>query len=597
MRSDPNLKGLNSESLYAHPESRAHLRESARRDGTWEVGAIPLPSSIETDPDARPVVTMVVTRNCVLALDMLTTLSGEADAVAAALHRVLEDAMRLTGARPRFLNVVYPEEAAELALLLDGSGIEVEALGTFDRLHDPARAMVEDISGTEIWPPMSAPDTWSAWGLPDADVAALFRAAAEFFRAAPWTVLSDGMPLAIQPREGSPRGASVMGQGGEVFGLAVYPEAENLVAFLETVSFGDEGLDPMDALRGRSITLLFDNAHELPRPMRREVARKGWPVASPSAYPTLVALNTPGGGVARSDLRMLSEALTLIPEYLDARERADADGVPLPRWTSPDTGTEVYELFGPESSDPPPVLEPGYARGPEARPGTFLALEEDADASAPEGSVREAYAAGIDIVNDFGSSLHRQGLTEPTIMTHVRNAAEFVYFLVVVEGVALNGLHERDLRSFLLDWHPLHTEGGRTRARRMPVSLDRFFRFLEREVGIECPWAAAVLDDRDLIETRLETAPAGDLLDLEVRMWRDPVLDDMEYRLLRPHMGEVPPPLSEEDSIRAINRLRELTRTWLVWRDELIESGEDDGDRLWDLLVERQRAWVKKRRR
>lgn len=277
------------------------------------MGAIALPSNIETEPNARPVVTMVATRDCVLAVDMLTSLSGEPDAVAAALHHVLEDAMRLTGARPHFLHVVHPEEAMALAPLLDGSGIEVEALGIFDRLHDPARTMVEDLSGAPIWPPMSKPDTWSAWGLPDADLAALFRDAAEFFRAAPWTVLSDGIPLTFQPREGSPR-------------------------------------------------------------------------------------------------------------------------------------------------------------------------------------------------------------------------------------------------------------------------------------------AGAVLDERDLIEYRLETAPSGELLDPDVRMWRDPFLDDMEYRLLRPYMDQVLPTLGEEDNIRAINGLRELTRSWLLWRDELIESGEDDGDRFGELLVGRQRGWMQKRR-
>jgi hypothetical protein len=105
---------------------------------------------------------------------------------------------------------------------------------------------------------------------------------------------------------------------------------------------------------------------------------------------------------------------------------------------------------------------------------------------------------------------------EQTVVTHVKNAAAFVRFLVTVEAVPLAGLHERDLRAFLMDWHPRTFEGGLTRARRMPVSLDRFFEFLEREIGLECPWAAVVLDDRDLIQLRLETAPEGSLLDPKV---------------------------------------------------------------------------------
>ncbi len=68
----------------------------------------------------------------------------------------------------------------------------------------------------------------------------------------------------------------------------------------------------------------------------------------------------------------------------------------------------------------------------------------------------------------------------------------------------------------------------------------------------------------------------------------------MEYRLLRPDLDEALSSLDEEDQFGAVNGLRELTRNWLLWRDELIESGEDEGDRLWELLVERQRVWMQK---
>ncbi len=368
------------------------------------MGAIALPLSIDTEPNARPVVTMVATRDSVLAVEMHSTLSGEPDAVATALHQVIEDAMRLTGTRPLFLNVVHQEEAEALAPLLDGSGIDVRSLGIFDRLSDPARAMVEDLSGAPIWPPMSMPDTWSAWGLPEADVAALFRAAAEFFRAAPWTLVSEGTPLIFRPREGSPWAGAVLGQGGDVFGLALYPEAEELMYLLEDAYFAEDGLDSMGE---RAITVLFERAQELPRPMQREVAGKGWPVASPSGYPTLAALNTPGGGVTRSDLRKLTEALSLVPRFLEAGASTDPDEALLPTWTSPETGTVVSELFDMEPDFPPLVLEPGYAQGPAARPGSFVALDEDLGDSDRVHGFEEVYQAGIDHVNEFGSSLLR----------------------------------------------------------------------------------------------------------------------------------------------------------------------------------------------
>jgi hypothetical protein len=298
--------------------------------------------------------------------------------------------------------------------------------------------------------------------------------------------------------------------------------------------------------------------------------------------------------VSRADLRVLTEALTLVPRFLAAGGGDDAGGALLPEWTSPETGTVVFPLFatGPGGPFGPPLsLEPGYARGRAARPGVFLVLEEGGEEPGP--AVEEAYRDGIAAVNAFGRDLDRNGMSEATILTHVRNAAEFVQFLVTMEAVPLAGLHERDLRSFLLDWHPRTHEGGVTRARRMPVSLDRFFEFLGRHEGLWCPWAADVLADRELIELRLETAPGGSELDPEVLAWRAPFLADLEQRLLRPHLEEVHASWVREEPTRAMNLVRELSRSWLLWRDELIESGvQEAGSELRDLLLERQRDWM-----
>lgn len=590
-----------SETLFADPEVRAQLKASARRDRTWEAAAIPLPSAIESDPECRPVVMMVGTRDAVLALDSLERLSGETEAVASAIHQVLEDAMRLTGTRPSFLNVAHVEVALALTPLLEGSGIQVEALGGLDRLHDPARAMVEDLSGVDLWPPMSRPESWAAWQLPDAEVAALFRAAADFYRGAPWTSFSDGIPLAFEPDDGSTWAGAVMGQAGQTYGLALYENPDDLFRF-----YGDEppagdgdDLEVLNALTGRVLTLLFDEARDLPRPMRREVARKGWEVASPSAYPILIVMNTPGGGLSLADLRWLTEALTLVPRFLAETERAEADGTWLPEWRNPETGTLVYSLFGDDEVGVPLALEPGYARGPAAEPGAFLTLEEGTSAEEGEGlppDFVQAFRTGIDIVNEFGMALERKGMGEATIVTHVRNAADFLRFLVTVEAVPLTGIHERDLLGFLMDWHPRNFDGGLTRARRMPVSLDRFFEFLDSHIGLQCPWASEILAERDLIELRLEEAPRGDIMDPEVRAWRAPHMQEVDMRLLRPALEEVQASIREMDPDRAVNLLRELGRSWLLWRDEFIESGLDEAsDELWDRLLERQRSWMEER--
>ncbi len=580
--------------FYESASQLTKLRESARRDRTWEVTAVPLPAALNDDPDARPVVLMAATRDVVLAVDVVDRLSGEPEAVAEALLGILRRAMEQGRTRPRRVTSHHPEVARALAALLADSGPEVCSIETRDRTYGPARGLIADMMGGDLWPPMSTPATWGAWDLRDEALRELFSAAAAFYRDRPWRSIPDGAALDVRFPDGAAWGGSVMGNAGEVFGLSLYQDPAEL---LEVYDYLDPA-EAFDRMKGRVVSLMFEAADELPRPMRRELGRKGWEVADPTAYPVLNAINTPGGGVSLADLERLTEALRAIPRWIEGTE-------------PPDGAAEVTRLGGPDAAFFHPTLRPAGPRGSGARPGDFLALPEehsdsDADQGGPglgepdtygpiPGDPSDALVAAAAharlLVQDFAAELDRSGLGHETVRSHALNVSALLRFLLEVRGIPVGGISEGDLREFLHDWHPRHFDDGLTVARRMPVSLKRFFRYLEREEDLQLPWAGPILEDRGYIRLRMDSCPGSDPDDPRVSEWRLEVMDELERRLLRPDLGGYDELSVEGGVSRRINLTRQLERSWVVWRDELIEEGVDDPLELVADLVQRQSAW------
>lgn len=575
------------EALYADPERAADLRRAAREDPTWEVAAIPIPTIFENEPEARPVLVLVATRDAVLSFDLLSGLSGEPEDVAEAMATQLRQAMRLSETEPRWVEVVHEEVAEALRSRKKNEGFQVRSTGALGRAWDPARSLVETMSGVSLWPPMSAPATFAAWGLPEQDVEELFRVAAGFFRAAPWEHLADADPLQLRFADGVSRVGTVLGAGGEVMGFTLYEELGDLLQIYEA---GDARAI-QDHLEGAVLTVLFHDADELPRPMRREVARRGWEVASPSGYPVLTALNTPGGGIRRDGLHRLTEAMAVALRFVEHLRRTGG-GAARARWTDPESGTRVTPVQPSRPIDELPPLRSGAPQGPGARPGAVRSAPSGSD--SPTRDAEEAFTgmAQLTYVLEFAKVLEEEGLGEATVRTHANNAEQFVRFLAFWEYVPVAAVHERDLRLFLHDWHPRHYDGGVTQARRVAVSLDRFFRFLDEEMGIRCPWAGEILDDREFIRLRFDSCPGADDGDPEVEEWRAEGIEELEVRCLRPAFREFEELEDWVDSPGMMEKLWELDRHWLRWRDELIEEGVVDPPEVRRRLVERQHAWA-----
>lgn len=180
------------------------LRRAARRANEWEVDLVPLVIAIGNDPTARPCVVLVVAAGLVLHANMLSRPSPEPEEVASELAREILEVARLLETDPRRIVVRRPEVAAPLSALLGTAGWQVPVdVGSLDDLDEASLSLRSSMAGEPPGSaPIGAPVTWAGWGLPESWCDELFRAAAAFYRAAPWTYLWDADTLEIAAPSG-----------------------------------------------------------------------------------------------------------------------------------------------------------------------------------------------------------------------------------------------------------------------------------------------------------------------------------------------------------------------------------------------------------
>ncbi len=455
-------------------------------------------------------------------------------------------------------------------------------------LGHAASSLVQAMGGfDEPMPAVSLPHTWTAWQLPEATIARLFEAAATFHEARPWIYLRDEDLLRIEVTKGGIWTASVLGNAGHEFGLALYEDPDDLHLVLASQGTGEI----MNAMRSAVISLTFDARSDLPKPMQREVARAGWRVAGPQAYPLLWVLNTPGGGVTSALMSELAGTLQAIARFATACDGILSD----PRretgavdWHDAETGTVVHYSGRSEEAAPslwhvPSSLAPGLPEGPNAHAHAALDPRDDFDELTDSEEIAVA---------QFAQCLGESGAPANGLLTDVENARLFVLAMTQFQAIPLAAVTEHDLRVFLYDWFPRKAMSARTPAMRMRGSLRRFFDFLAARNGITYPWAKPLLRDKGSFEERWDSFPGGFFWDEEVRNWQAGVYADLHARAMLPadgladagEWGEAMGP--EEARLHAL-----LQREWLIWRDDVIRAGTTDAHEVRAALVIRQREW------
>ncbi len=226
--------------------------------------------------------------------------------VEAALAKAMNRPARGSGKprRPARVRFADPALAQALAPALERVGVAGE-VGPLPELEAAVRLLEEDMRGRPEHPGLlSVPGTTPQF------VGALFAAAAEFYRAAPWVQLNNGQTFALQiPAQAGPTWiASVMGNGGVEYGLGVY---QSWAVFEKTYLGAD---DPRELLSGQ-LAVWYGGPEMLPFDDLEALQRHGWEVAGPQAdvMPIVLEMSDSLRRPDLAELRWLEAALRAIP--------------------------------------------------------------------------------------------------------------------------------------------------------------------------------------------------------------------------------------------------------------------------------------------
>lgn len=217
--------------------------------------------------------------------------------------------------RPTELQVRADERWDDLKPHLDEIGITVVPIEELDQLDAVFRDMARHIAGD------APPGLLEMPGIKLEQVASFYRAAAGFYRRAPWRKL--GYETAIKVEcdrfESGPWYAVVMGQSGLTFGVALYDDLKTL----EKLWVGEMS-DEQSSRETVALTVMFDVETGIPVTDLDASRRFGWEVAGPEAYPSIfrkergLSMRPP----LAWELELMEGCLRAIPAFA-ARHRPD----------------------------------------------------------------------------------------------------------------------------------------------------------------------------------------------------------------------------------------------------------------------------------
>lgn len=551
------------------------VRSVAEAESAWQADVTPMPMELR---DSHPAVVMIGAGGMILHAEVLPYRPATAEERAVAIAQGFAVARRAASRPPERLHVRDAELAAALAGRPQLESTAVQA-ASIPELDEALKGFLEHLSaGTDTAARLSTPDTWRETGAPAAEVAEFHRAAAEFYRLAPWKRAELQIPLLLALPDGTEWAASIMGDAGVAYGLALYSRPEDMLGLMESgAAFAFDG-----EMQGYSLTVDFDQRGPLSNAMLKEITAAGWTIAGPRAYPRLVGLNVEEGGVTEEHVRLATlclRAVNALARGADPLEETDMGVSPLPFFWDEDEDEDdeeedeelAYFIFPDRASLMCPA---GTGANPEAP------LRAWDDYEAIQAAEHERLAR-----LEAWLPVHLQNVGKPQL----ENARIWCEHWGAM-GVPAGAVTEYDLRQFIYDLYVRKFEPSGRAIEALRTSLIPIFRFLEEE-GIHYPFGQAVLDELREVERRAEEdgmALHDALVALSFELY-----DDLDARVML-HRREPAEGCAEWPDLMnaAVAQLdHELQRRWLLWYDELVRQGMTDFDELEAGLLERQIAW------
>jgi hypothetical protein len=562
-------------------------RRSEERGGSWKAEAAAalvweadvFPMAVQDDePHGRPTMTLVTAAGYVVEMRTSVKPLGEVSAIASQIEGAVVAAAASLGNYPVELVVRHETVGAALAKRLSDRSVRVRS-GALVDWELAARTAHSEITRTDLWPTLSAPDSWFAWGIGTKAIARFFDAVAALFRAAGRDQLVGYNPAEVGLPDLTSWSVRCLRDADGQFAVTLFEDPDDAWA-------NDPGEGLPDCF-GVVIMIGFRNLADLPVAVQKEIASGGWTLASPDACPAILVVNTPAGGLSRELAGRATSVITALAAFAADRV-ADLEsghgGRPI-RWASHQPGATVtFTPNAPFQWPMPDQVAAACSTGPGALPAAVIDPALTAEALA-----RDAHR----MIQAFDASLEAAGLKQQSVRRHVSNALSLLDYLVGDCQVPPAAATERDLRIFMYDWFPRQQESHASIAS-LRTSLRKFFAWLDVEYGIRYPWARPILDDVDSFAIRADSAPAPHVTDEQLLNWIRPVYLDLVGRLMVPSIELAGDDqwLPRSGSIE--ERLwKRLERSWMGWRDELIKAGLTDRVALRSALLERQTQWTR----
>ena len=296
---------------------KGRLKRLPQPSDIWQADGRRLASLVEHEGRlVQPWMTLVASRSSGLVLAQAMTMEPPSaariwDVLAQAMSHPMMDRPH----RPTQMQIRPDPAWDELRPHLDEIGVECVEADELDLIDTLLEDLVKHLTREE------PPGLLEMPGVTPERVAGFYRAAAEFYRKAPWRSLGYEEAIRVESDryESGPWFAVVMGQSGLTLGVALYEDLD----LLRRLWAGDLS-DQENARQTVALTVTFDPDRQIPIVDLLAGREHGWEVAGPEAYPSV--FRKEAGLSMRPpltwELELLEGCLRAIPEFI-AEHRPD----------------------------------------------------------------------------------------------------------------------------------------------------------------------------------------------------------------------------------------------------------------------------------
>jgi tetratricopeptide (TPR) repeat protein len=243
--------------------------------------------------------------------------------IAASMRKKQEDT-GIHPQRPAYLFFENNKMMQELRLALNAVEVQVKYRPQTELLSDIVRSLEQHMRQDEP----EIPGLLSIPGIKPKEIAAMFEAAALFYKAAPWVSLTNDDVLAVRvPPQSEPWYITVMGQGGVEYGLALYKTWEDVKLTYLPKDRPDEWVPPSGAN-----SFLFNPPTYVPYDDLDAIQKYEWEVVDYQAIPSPMIFIPPDRveRPKRDEILWYEAVLRAIPVFEKEHLKTDERGNRMP---------------------------------------------------------------------------------------------------------------------------------------------------------------------------------------------------------------------------------------------------------------------------